>query len=298
MLEKFESFKNLCSEIDLLTRSENTKKTYKKGLMAFMDIFNINDLDDFVNRIRNGEILPNEIYKQFLLNLAKKQLAPKTIVTWSSALKKFFEANSIKIDENVKVKIFNIHEDYLISKEELRFIVNNVDLRTQAIILILSSSGLRIDELRNLKVSDVDLSSNPAIIKVKGITAKERKSRITFMSKQAKDVLIKYLETRKNLTQNSYLIASRNETQLSYSQIQYIVNKAFKLIAKKEGKRYNLHSHVLRKFFKTNMIAAGVPAPIVDRLMGHKRYLSEEYELYTLDQLKEWYLKGEYNITL
>ncbi|MCS7123217.1 MAG: site-specific integrase [Candidatus Aenigmarchaeota archaeon] len=298
MLEKFESFRNLCGEIDLLTRSENTKKTYEKGLMAFMKIFEIDDLDKFINKVRNGEIIPNEVYKQFLLNLAKKQTAPKTILTWSSALKKFFEANSIKIDEKIRIKVFNIHEDHLISKEELRFIVNNVNIRTQSIILILSSSGLRIDELRNLKIGDVDLKSEPAVIKVRGSLAKERKPRVTFISKQAKEVLLKYLSTRKNVDNDSYLITSREEKQLSYSQIQYIINKAFKLIAKKEGKRYNLHAHVLRKFFKTNMIAAGVPAPIVDRLMGHKRYLSEEYELYTFDQLKEWYLKGEANLTL
>ena len=263
-----------------------------------MDCLNIDDLDSFIERIRNGEFLPNEIYKQFIINLAQRDVAPKTITTWGSAIKKLFEANGIKIDKEIRVKTFTVHEDKLPSKEELKFIINNTDLRTRVIILILLSSGLRIDELRNLKVGDIDLSKEPALIKVRPIYSKERKGRITFISSQAKEELLKYLAIRKNINEESFLITTKKGKQLSYSQIQYLVNKAFKLIAKKEGKRYNLHAHVLRKFFKTTMIASGIPGPIVDRLVGHKRYLSEEYELYSEEQLREWYLKAEKNLII
>jgi len=298
MLEKFESFKRMFYELNLLTRSQNTLNTYKKGLSCFMEVMNVNDLDVLISDIKNGKFNPNELYKNFLLELAKKNVAPKTIITWSSALKKFFKANDIKIDEDIKIRAFNIHEDILPTKEELKFILNNSDLRTRVIILLMLSSGLRIDEVRNLQLKDLDLNSNPPIIKVRSKFAKERKARITFMSSQCKEELLKYLSTRKNLTEDSYLITTRKEKILSYSQIQYMLNKAFKIIAKKEGKRYSLHPHVLRKFFKTTMISSGVPAPIVDRLVGHSRYLAEEYELYSLEQLKEWYLKVENNLII
>lgn len=293
MIENFNSVKKLLADINLLTRSENTKKTYIKGLIAFSKIFEIDNLDEFVEKVKNDPLLPAQYYKDFLINLSQRNVAPKTIATWSAALKKFFLVNDVKIDKNIKLRIFKVTEDYLPKKEELKFLINNVDLRTKVILLILLSSGLRIDELRNLKIKDVDLDSNPVKIYVRGTYAKERKARITFISSQAKEELLKYLSERKSYNENDYLIVTRDNKQLSYSNIQYIVNKAFKIISEKEGKRYKLHSHSLRKFFKTTLLNAGMPVQIVDKLMGHQRYLAAEYELYTEEQLKEWYLKYE-----
>jgi len=85
---------------------------------------------------------------------------------------------------------------------------------------------------------------------------------------------------------------------MTYQNLQFLLSKAFKNFSKKVGKRYNLHPHVLRKFFKTQLISAGLPGPIVDRLAGHARYLATEYELYTESQLRKWYKKGEEALTI
>jgi integrase len=120
------------------------------------------------------------------------------------------------------------------------------------------------------------------------------------MSQQAKEALKAYLANRnlEELTPDSPLISADNGKPMSYQNLQYILNNAFKKVGKKVGKRYTLHAHTLRKWFKTQMISAGIPGPIVDRLMGHSRYLAEEYELYTESQLREWYLKGVTSLTI
>lgn len=301
-LKSYNSVNKMLGELKLLTRSENTEKTYLKGLNCFVQTMNIENLDDFVEKIKNQTINADQIHKDFVINLANKNLAPKTVGAWAASIRKFLLANGIELKRTTKIKIYNIHEDTLPSKDDLKKVLSNCSLRAKTIILLLASSGLRVGELRNLKFSDVNLNSEPGIIKIKGLTAKERKSRTTFFSNEAKQVLQTYLEHRKNnghqITEDSFLFTTNDGNQMSYQNLQFILNNVFKKVSKKEGKRYGLHAHSLRKFFKTQLISAGVPGPIVDRLSGHARYLAREYELYTEEQLKEWFIKGMKNLEL
>ncbi len=299
---QFKSTQKMLGELKLLTRSENTERTYLKGLNAFVQTMGIDNLDEFIEKTKSQTINADEIHKDFVINLANKNLAPKTVGAWSASIRKFLSSNGIELKNTTQIKIYNVHEDTLPSKDDLKKGLSSCNLRARTIILLLASSGLRVGELRHLKISDIDLNSEPGMIRIKGLTAKERKSRITFFSNEAKQILQTYLEHRKNnghqIAEESFLFATNDGVQMSYQNLQFILNNVFKKVSKKEGKRYGLHAHSLRKFFKTQLITAGVPGPIVDRLTGHARYLAREYELYTEDQLKEWYTKGMGNLEL
>jgi len=300
-LENFESVKKMVGELSLLTRSENTKKTYLKGLAKFIRYKEVQNLDSFVEEVRQKQN-QNEIVKEFAVYLASKNLAPKSVAAWISSIKKFFAANGLNVSVDIPLRIFNIHEDVLPNKEDLKRILLEADLRMKVILTMLISSGMRVGELHSLKLSDIDLSKEIPPVKIKGIGTKERKSRITFISKEARKFLEEYLNQRKNLgeelNENSPVIAREDGKPMSYQNIHYLLEGAFRKYSKKVGKRYTLHAHCLRKWFKTQLISAGVPAPIVDRLTGHTRYLAQEYELYTEDQLREWYSKGMHALTL
>ena len=300
-LDSFESIRKMVGELSLLTRSENTKKTYLKGILKFMQYKQIQDLDSFIEEVKEKQN-QNEIVKDFAIYLANKNLAPKSVAAWVSSLKKFFNANGLKVDIDIPVRIFNVHEDVLPSKDDLKSILSNVDLRMKVIITMLASSGMRIGELHNLKLGDIDFSKEVPAVRIKSVAAKERKSRITFISIEARKFLEEYLNRRKSLgeelSESSPVIAREDGNQMSYQNIHYLLEKIFRKYSKKIGKRYTLHAHCLRKWFKTQLISAGVPAPIVDRLTGHSRYLAKEYELYTEDQLREWYLKGMHAVTI
>jgi len=300
-LENFESVRKMIGELSLLTRSENTKRTYLKGILKFIQYKQIQDLDSFVEEVRKSQN-QNEIVKDFAVYLASKNLAPKSVAAWVSSLKKFFAANGLKVDVDIPLRIFNVHEDVLPSKSDLKTILSEVDLRMKVMITILASSGMRVGELYNLKLGDMDFSKEIPVVRIRGAGAKERKSRITFISSEAKKFLEEYLNQRKSLgeelNENSPVIAREDGKQMSYQNIQYLLERVFRKYSKKVGKRYTLHAHCLRKWFKTQLISAGVPAPIVDRLTGHSRYLAQEYELYTEDQLREWYSKGMHALTI
>jgi len=300
-LENFESVKRMIGELSLLTRSENTKRTYLKGIAKFIQYKGIENLDLFVEEVKQKQN-QNEVVKDFAIYLAGKNLAPKSVAAWVSSLKKFFTANGLKVDVDIPLRIFNVHEDVLPSKEDLKRILQEVDLRMKVMITMLASSGMRVGELHNLKLGDIDFSKEVPSVKIKGVGAKERKSRITFISLEARKFLEEYLNRRnslgENLDENSPVVAREDGKSMSYQNLQYLLEGTFKKYSKKVGKRYMLHAHCLRKWFKTQLISAGVPAPIVDRLTGHSRYLAQEYELYTEEQLREWYLKGMHAVTI
>lgn len=61
----------------------------------------------------------------------------------------------------------------------------------------------------------------------------------------------------------------------------------------KSTNREKLNLHVLRKFFRTRLGAAGIPIDVVEALMGHEGYLTEVYRRYSLEDLRKFYLRGE-----
>ena len=58
--------------------------------------------------------------------------------------------------------------------------------------------------------------------------------------------------------------------------------------------REKIHPHVLRKFFRTRLGAAGIQIDVVEVLMGHEGYLTEVYRRYTQEDLAKFYKQGEH----
>lgn len=301
-LSKFSSVQRMIGELKLLTRSNNTEITYLKGLKSFFGHLGIENPDQLVADIKSGSKDPNEVYRDFVVKLAEKNLAPKSVSAWSSSLKKFMKSNGIEITREIPIKIFNVHEDRLPTRDDLKKAIEEADVKTRVAMLILSSGGLRVGELHQLRMGDVKMDATPVVVRIRGMGAKERKSRMTFISDQAVAELKKYLDIRQKSGQTigpeSPVIARDDGGNMTYQNMQYLLGMILKKVGSKEGKRFTIHSHSLRKWFKTQMIAAGVPGPIVDKLTGHSRYLANEYELYTEDQLREWYMKGVENLKI
>ncbi|MEM4497693.1 MAG: site-specific integrase [Nitrososphaerota archaeon] len=301
-LEGFACVKRMLEDLSLLSRSAKTRETYLQALHYFMRYCGYSDLDELIEEVRGGRVDAGEVYRQYAVKLASMGLAPKTVSTWLAGLKKLFKSNGIRIEERVRVKAYTVNESALPSLELLRSVVSSADIRAKTAILIMASSGLRIGELLNLRIKDVNMDSSPAVIRVRGVGAKERKSRITFMSDEAVESLKLYLEKRRmmghRIDGDSPVIARDDGGPMTIQNLEKILNNAFKPFARREGKYYSLHPHVLRKWFKTQLISAGVPGPIADRLCGHSRYMAEEYELYTEEQLRKWYLKAMPSLTI
>ena len=319
-LKRFDSVRKMIEELSLLTRSEATEKTYLDGLRYFLRDLehsdNNSDLDRLIDDLRTGRKETDQIYGEFVKRQSSSGLAPSTVRVRAAAVQKFLEANGFKVKKKPKVKKWNLYEDVLPSREILVKALHAGDLRCSTAILMLASSGMRVSELVDLRLSgiDMDMEKVPTQIRISGarreggriVGAKERKSRVTFISEEAKQSLQLYLDKRRQQGQEvgprAAVIGTDKGEPMSKSNLAVILRNAFKVagsVKESEGPggRYSLHPHILRKWFKTQLISSGVPGPIADRLCGHSRYMAREYELYTEDQLRDWYLKAMPNLS-
>ena len=156
----------------------------------------------------------------------------------------------------------------LSENEVLRILKSTTNLKHKSIIACLYSSGLRIGELLNLRISDVSFDKN--IIFVRG--GKGNKDRTTILSHNLKFVLKKYISIYKP---NYWLFEGPSRKKYSRSS----VNQSIKKSAKAAGITQRVSSHTFRHSFATHLLEKGVDLRYIQTLLGHSS--SKTTEIYT-----------------
>jgi integrase/recombinase XerC len=137
-------------------------------------------------------------------------------------------------------------------------------IRDHAIIELFYSSGLRLSELINLKVQDVNFGDGTVNVFGKG-----EKSRIVPIGKYAINAIQKWIALRntiKNINEkDSPLFSSKYGKCLSARAVQY----RLKLWAIKQGIPENIHPHLLRHSFATHILQSSQDLRAVQELLGH-----------------------------
>lgn len=155
-------------------------------------------------------------------------------------------------------------------------------VRDRLIIEMLYATGVRVSELVNIKLSDIDFNNKRIIVCGKG-----NKERIVYYGDYAEEVLNKYLKThvRKN---NNYLFLNSKGEQITDGGIRYIIDN----IMKKLSIKTHVTPHVLRHTFATDMLNNGCDIKVVQELLGHSSLKATEiYTHVTNEHLKEVYYK-------
>jgi len=228
-----------------------------------------------------------------------------------------FTTREIKILKNKIPKArtaWTVEED--MTTEVLKQILAHTDEKGRALILTLSSSGMRIGEALQVKIGDLRLESEPAEIVVRGEYTKSGETRVVFVSKEAGAALAEWLKVR-----DSYLRSSVNRNKgliekgdakpkkINDSRIfpfsDAVVRELWSRTLTKAGlferdkttNRLSLRVHGMRKFFRSQL-ALSCPVDIVEALMGHEGYLTNAYRRYTKKQMAEYYLKAEHHLTI
>jgi len=200
--------------------------------------------------------------------------------------------------------------------ETLRKILTHMDLKGKAVTLTLASSGMRIGELMQVQLSDVDLSITPPEIVVRGEGTKTGDTRIVFISSEAREVLEEWLKIR-----DGYLTSAKSKNRglvrngigkekvaddgrlFPFTDVNFraawenALRKAELWSRDNSTGRSQIRIHGLRKFFRSQL-ALSCPLDIVEALMGHEGYLTDAYRRYSTKQMGEYYLKGEHQITV
>jgi integrase/recombinase XerD len=141
--------------------------------------------------------------------------------------------------------------------EEVRWNCKNI--REKAIIDFLFSTGLRISECSNVKLSDINWPERSVDIP----HGKGDKHRIVFFNAESEFTLRKYLATRTDDVGYLFITSKGEKKKLEVRSLQNIVRKI--------GKRCGLHTypHRFRHTFATHGIQSGMPLNLLQALMGH-----------------------------
>jgi site-specific recombinase XerD len=132
------------------------------------------------------------------------------------------------------------------------------NIKHKAIIALLYGCGLRVSEVINLKIADIDSKKN--IINI--IAGKGKKDRQVMLDASLLDLLRKYYIAYKP---NEYLFNGQFEIKYSDRSI----NEFLKKYAKMAGIKTNVHAHLLRHCFATHSLEQGTDLRLIQNLLGH-----------------------------
>ena len=253
--------------------SNNTVVAYRKDI----ETFKLFCLDHY--EISNISKVTYPIIRDWIINLSEKNLSPSTINRKISSLNKYYDfllktqvnkVSPLKNHKRLKVQkklIIPFSEDEIFKVIDV-FSNDFEGKRNLLIVDTLYSTGIRRDELINIKLNDVFLSEN--LIKVLGKRNKERLVPVLGnLNKRIKD----YLSLRKEVSlSSSYLFITNKGKSIGPSLVYRVVKKYFSKVSTK----VKTSPHVLRHSFATHMLNNGADINSIKEIMGHSSLASTQ----------------------
>lgn len=147
----------------------------------------------------------------------------------------------------------------IISKQDILSIINKANnIKHKSMIALVYSAGLRVGELIDLKIVDID--SSRMIIHIK--MAKGKKDRLVPLSEKLLKMLRKYY---KEFAPKDYLFEGQKGGRYSTSSF----NKLLKSAAQKAKINKQITAHTLRHSYATHLLEKGTDIRVIQKLLGH-----------------------------
>ncbi|MBU0894443.1 MAG: tyrosine-type recombinase/integrase [Nanoarchaeota archaeon] len=211
-----------------------------------------------------GKISKKDV-RLFLDYLSEKDLSGNSLNTYHMAIRFLFvDVLDKKMWINIKYSKVPEKLPCVLSKEEIKRLLNAItNWKHRLMIEFLYSSGLRVSELLNIKIKDLELDKNFGYVR----NGKGGKDRLIILSKVVKEK-IKNLIEMENLEKQDFLFQSNRNKKYSVRSIQKIIRKSSQ--KSKIEKWKEIHPHTLRHSFATQLIENGYDISQVQALLGHK----------------------------
>jgi len=244
--------KELIQQMQLKGYSQRTIDTYVDCILSLSKYYNTSPDLLTIKQIRD----------YFLYCLNEKKLSKSWMNQTISALKILYievlkrEWSTLDIPRPRREKKL----PKVLSRNEVKDILNALrNIKHRAFLMITYSSGLRVGEVRHLKISDID--SSRMLIRIE--QAKGHKDRYAVLSPIALDLLRVYWKVYKP---KNWLFENKDGQPVPETTAQ----KIFKNALEKSGVKKTASIHTLRHSFATHMLEQGVSLPIIQQLLGHK----------------------------
>ena len=264
--------------------SSNTIAAYRSDLTVFLDYCSERGISDVAEISRNN-------LNSYIIALRQGNINPRSVVRKIASLRGFFKW--LSSNEYIKNNPAIFLEQPKLAKklpkvmtlQEIKEIFHSYLSEEQALIVeLLYDCGLRVSELVNLKISDIDLKSK--YIQCFGKGSKER---VIPFGKKAKEAINKYLAARDIIISKYGLKTKRLFIKTSGNLLtrQDVYN-----FVKKLGEKIHKHisPHTLRHTFATHLLENGADLRVVQELLGHSDVATTQlYTHITKKRLKEVY---------
>ena len=272
--------------------SPNTIKSYGNDLSQFLS---------FSEKYENSkEILSidNKTIRAWVIELSTKKLSNKSINRKIASVKSFFkflvnrkliQKNPASLVQSLKTKkslpLFIKENDMIELFKNININNSLEEVRTDLVLELLYGTGIRINELINLKIKNINIKKNE--IKVLG---KRDKERIIPLNN---NIIIKtklYLnhENRK-LYESDFLLLTNKGEKVYPMMIYRMVKKCLSSLINSE--KYN--PHLLRHTFATHILNKGADLNAIKDLLGHESLAATQvYTHNSIEKLKETHKKS------
>lgn len=278
--------------------SKNTYDNYELDLNCFKNYFKNKRFDN---------ITENDIvnYLSYLKN--EKNMVPRTIERHLTTLRGLFKylvkMNIINYDITKNIDNLKIgrHLPTVLSIDEVDELMNisldnPFNYRTKAMLELMYGSGLRVSELVNLTINDIDLYNNTILIQGKG-----NKERIVPLGEYSKEYLEKYLMVRNSLIKRKNgnpdeLFLNNHGRPITRNGFNFLLNN----LLKEKGIDKKITPHTLRHSFATHMLDNGADLRTIQELLGHSDIVTTRiYTHVSQNKIKNNYdkyeIRGDYN---
>lgn len=265
--------------------SKNTIEAYERDLLTFQEI-----VGKKITAIKEEDI------HLYLKKLSLKGLNERSILRVISCLKSFYKFLLIEKTvtknpmENIEIPKLKKSLPHTLTEEEINDLleiplIDSFSYRNKAMLEVLYATGIRVSELVNLKLGDIDLES--ATLRTMGKGSKER---IVPLGEYALHYLSIYLKDyRSSLLKkdyNDYLFLNNHGKQMTRQGFFKII----KARANEANIKKELSPHTLRHSFATHLLNHGADLRSIQELLGHSDISTTQiYTHISTEHLKENY---------
>lgn len=248
-MDELEKFRK---EAEFRRLSPRTIETYISCLKKFFDYYK-----------KDYRKVTKKDVREFLEELQRRNASGSTIHIYLNAIKFFFEETMRRnMHINIKYSKRPVRLPEVLTKEEIKKLLENISNNKHKIMIsLMYASGLRVSELVNLRLGDLNLKEMYGFVR----QGKGGKDRIFVIPKKLERVFIQMWAGR---DQKEFLFVTNKGEKYDTRSIGEIVNKAAKLSG--IAKYKNVHPHTLRHSFATHLIENGCSLNEVQALLGHK----------------------------
>ncbi len=254
------------------------------------------DLEEFYKYLEGKNIKEIDIndIRGYLKELYDKKYSPSSISRKVSSLKSYFkylEAEN-KIKENPMALISNPKKEKklptFLNYNDLEKLLNTPDketeegIRDSLILELLYSTGIRVSELVNIEIKNINFEEHKILVLGKG-----NKERYVYYGSKCTKQIEEYLKVRNAKT--NYLLVNKHGNKLNERTVRKIIEET----TKKAGLTIHVTPHTLRHTYATHMLNEGADLKSVGDLLGHENLSTTQiYTHVSNERLRNVYLNS------